>query len=268
MISRQQIIAVIAACIFASGAVESLVPPSSPSQGQRHHQFPSSLSIKSPTTSVARASDFSTPASSRYHIPTRSSAAAITSLSATSLDLSSSEIDEEDTKEIGVDESPNELASSVSKFRQLKDVMWIREAMEDWTAAEFALSVEQQSEGTSPVNNDDGDQSSPAAVSTNSKKSKKRAVDYEKLMSQLTKRIEDMTCQSFEEYTPVVDDDGVLKLDENLGMGRYAYTNEERMMLMEYVQRIDSERRFKLCTSSFRVFDFRYNGRAVAAEHV
>jgi len=235
MISRQQIIAVIAACILAGGAVESLAPPFSPSQGQRHQQFPSSLSIQSPTTSDARASEFSTSTSSRYNIPTRSSAAAIISLSATSLDLSSSEIEEEDTKEVEADESPNELPSSVSKFRQLKDVMWIREAMEDWTAAEFALSVEQQSEGTSPVNSDDGDQSSPAAVSTSSKKSKKRAVDYEKLMSQLTKRIEDMTCQSFEEYTPVVDDDGVLKLDENLGMGRYAYTNEERMMLMERI---------------------------------
>jgi len=239
LFSRQHIIATAAIYILTGAAVESLVPPFSHSQDQRHRQFPSS-SVESPTSSCTRSVSFPTPTSFRCRIFTRSSTTASVSLSATLLDgtqLSPSEIDEDDTKEIEVDGSQNELPSSVSKFRQLKDVMWIRETLEDWTTAEFALSVEQQSDGTSLVNgnDDDGNQSSPAAPSISSRKIKKRAVDYEKLMSQLTKRIEDMTCQSFVDYTPLVDDEGVLRLDENLGMGRYAYKNEERMILMETI---------------------------------
>jgi hypothetical protein len=152
-------------------------------------------------------------------------------LFATSIDsteFSFSDIDQDDTKK-------TEVSPPVSKFRQLKDKMWVREALEDWTAAEFALSVEEQSEGMNG-NGDDGNQSSPASPSTITRKTKKRAVDYEKLMTQLTKRIEDMTCQSFIDYSPLVDDEGLLRLDENLGMGRYAYTSGERMMLMKYVQ--------------------------------
>merc|ERR1712176_70273 len=45
-------------------------------------------------------------------------------------------------------------------------------------------------------------------------------------------RIEDMTCLPFHDYKPLVDGDGALQLDENLGMGRYAYTKEERAILM------------------------------------
>jgi len=227
LFSRQQIIAAAAIFIILGAAVESLVPPFSFSQEQRHRQFPSSSLVESPASSGTRSASLSIHTSAQCRILARSSTIAITSLFATSIKkkkISSSEIDD----------IQNELPSSVSNFRQLKDIMWIRETLEDLTTAEFALSLEQQSDGASSVNGngDDGNQSSPAAPSSNSWKTKKRAVDYEKLMSQLTKRIEDMTCQSFVDYTPLMDDEGVLRLDENLGMGRYAYTNKERVMLM------------------------------------
>lgn len=231
LLSRQHIVAAAAIFILIGATVESLVPPFSPSKDQRHRQFPST-SVESPTSSVTQPASFSTPNSSRCRILTKSRATASTSLFATSLDSSEfslSEIDEDDTKKTKMNGSQDELSSPVSKFRQLKDIMWIRETLEDWTGAEFALSVEQQSEGVN------GNQSSPAARSTITRKTKKRAVDYEKLMTQLTKRIEDMTCQSFIDYAPLVDDEGVLRLDENLGMGRYAYTHGERMMLMKRI---------------------------------
>jgi hypothetical protein len=121
-------------------------------------------------------------------------------------------------------------SSPVSKFRQLKDVMWIRETLEDWTAAEFAVSIEQQSEG-STVNG-----KTSAVPSNPPSNAKKRAVDYEKLLSQLTKRVEDMTCHTLVKNEFTLNDDGLLELDENLGMGRYSYSNEERMVLLGYVQ--------------------------------
>jgi len=117
-------------------------------------------------------------------------------------------------------------SSPVSKFRQLKDVMWIRETLEDWTNAEFAVSIEQQSEG-STVNG-----STSAVPSNPPSNAKKRAVDYEKLLSQLTKRVEDMFCHTLVENEFTLNDDGLVELDENIGMGRYSYSNEERMVLL------------------------------------
>lgn len=193
---RQMALATIMFILYGPSA-ESLVPPVS--LNQRHAQFPS---VVVETTRPNRSS----------------SARSNTLLMAVSLEgtkFPETDDADDDSKDSKLN-NPQTTGNDVSKFRQLKDVMWIREALEDWTAAEFALSVEQQ------------------AALDDSKK-KKRAVDYEKLMTQLTKRIEDMTCQSFVDYTPLMDDEGVLKLDENLGMGRYAYTSDERMDLMEYV---------------------------------
>ena len=98
---------------------------------------------------------------------------------------------------------------SVSRFRQLKDVMWVREAVEDVTAAKFACSVE-----------------SSAVEEANNKR--KRAVDYEKLLSQLDRRVGDMLCRTPEELNgsePIVD-------KEN-GMGRFVYSQEERVELLK-----------------------------------
>jgi len=195
---RRQITLATAIFILYGPTAESLVPPLSINQ-RRHAQFPSVVETMKATP----------PSSAR----TSNTLLMAVSLEGTKLPETDDADDGDDSKDMT---KLDTTGDDVSKFRQLKDVMWIREALEDWTAAEFALSVEQQ------------------AALDDSKK-KKRAVDYEKLMTQLTKRIEDMTCQSFVDYTPLVDDEGVLKLDANLGMGRYAYTSDERMDLMEKI---------------------------------
>jgi hypothetical protein len=154
---------------------------------------------------------------------------------------------------------------SPSKFRQLKDLMWVRETLEDLTAAEFALSVEQSESSSSTtttsivngMSNGDGGftqnqsqkQRTPRTAPLPRKK--KRAVDYEKLLSQLTKRIEDMTYEPFakerEEEGKLDVEDGEEKvsvsfvqkeytvpvLDDNRGMGRFAYSSKERAVLLE-----------------------------------
>ncbi|KAG7356901.1 LETM1-like protein [Nitzschia inconspicua] len=157
------------------------------------------------------------------------------------------------------------LPPSVSKFRKLKDLMWVRECLEDLTAAEFALSVEQQLEADTTTSRGDssnsgginGRSSAGAAMATalpSQQRRKKRAVDYEKLLSQLTKRIEDMTCQPFVEMidekvdvitsesndkvdqpkkTSVTIELDVTVLQSDRGMGRYAYSSEERSILLQ-----------------------------------
>jgi hypothetical protein len=145
---------------------------------------------------------------------------------------------------------------TVSKFRQLKDVMWVRECLEDLTAAEFALSVEEQSESSilrdtsNTINGSDQNLSTKRPVPSPQQqlpRKKKRAVDYEKLLSQLTKRIEDMTCDSFVwkgeaqmkvenqktgDGTRIVTYD-IPILEKDRGMGRYAYSGDERVLLLE-----------------------------------
>ena len=237
---QQIIVAAATILILTSTIVESLIAPFSPSCHQRNQMISSVDSLASQRTPRVKPSN--SVSSVQLPVSRRTSTAASTVLFATSLgdtQMSSSELEEEDVGKKEADDIQNELSSSVSKFRQLKDVMWIRETLEDWTAAEFALSVERQSEGASNANGkgDDGNLSSLAAASNSSRKeTKKRAVDYEKLLSQITKRIEDMTCQPFVEDSDLVDEKGMLQMDEKSGMGRYAYTNEERMMLMEYVE--------------------------------
>ena len=99
--------------------------------------------------------------------------------------------------------------SPVSKFRKLKDIMWIREAVEDLTAAEFACSVD--------------------SPERQSEKKQKRAVDYEKLLSQLDRRVSDMVCQSVDELE-LSEEEPVL--DKNQGMGRYVYSDNQRSALL------------------------------------
>lgn len=215
-------IAIASAILFITSTtcVVSFSTPFSPSHGQRCPGCSvSPSSVDSFMTNSARSSNS---VHSEFQTSARSKNLAKTSLAAVSMDgteVSASDLDDEE-------ENPKEVIAmnDVSKFRQLKDVMWIREALEDVTAAEFALSVEYQAEVSS--------QESP---STASRKTKKRAVDYEKLLGQLTKRIEDMTCQTFSDKHDLSDEEETFKLEPNLGMGRYAYSNEERLMLMEKI---------------------------------
>mmetsp|Transcript_23516 Transcript_23516/g.66950 ORF Transcript_23516/g.66950 Transcript_23516/m.66950 type:complete len:662 (+) Transcript_23516:8-1993(+) len=106
----------------------------------------------------------------------------------------------------------------VSKFRKLKDIMWIREAVEDVTAAEFACSVEGSSEGEKDAS---------------LRRKRKRAVDYEKMLSNLDRRVQDMIPGFIGADDDVGDEIG--KLDKNKGMGRFAYTPEQRAELLRQV---------------------------------
>ena len=239
---KQQMI-VLAAMMFLfpsiSTTVESFAVPFSPSREQQQQYF-SSSSLQIYHDSVeftrTRSARYLTPTSSIFRTSsTRTRNNTGTTLLATSFrntKLSSSEQDEGKTKEEVGSQSEQSLGvdASVSKFRKLKDIMWIRETLEDWTAAEFALSVEQQSEGNVSGNEDRS--SSSTVLSTPPRKAKKRTVDYEKLLSQLTKRVEDMTCEAFVEDMLSVDGCGHVQLNENRGMGRYAYSKEERAILM------------------------------------
>lgn len=91
--------------------------------------------------------------------------------------------------------------------------MWVRECREDLTAAEFALSVE----------------------SVDSERKRKRAVDYEKLSIQLSKRLFDMGC-TFDSAGDAGSDQPVsCSLDEGLGAASMVYSVEQRTALMEQI---------------------------------
>lgn len=107
-------------------------------------------------------------------------------------------------------ESPDPINTLSTRLARLKDLMWARECREDLTAAEFALSVEE---------------------SDNERK--KRAVDYEKLSIQLSKRLFDMGC-SFEN---IEDDQPFLctLTDEHLGTGSMVYNLEQRNTILERI---------------------------------
>eukprot|EP00529_Nitzschia_sp_RCC80_P009350 CAMPEP_0113477032 /NCGR_PEP_ID=MMETSP0014_2-20120614/19990_1 /TAXON_ID=2857 /ORGANISM="Nitzschia sp." /LENGTH=797 /DNA_ID=CAMNT_0000370097 /DNA_START=561 /DNA_END=2954 /DNA_ORIENTATION=+ /assembly_acc=CAM_ASM_000159 len=185
-----------------------------------------------------------------------------------------------------VSSSSSSSEETVSKFRQLKDIMWIRETLEDLTAAEFALSVESETATTSTTMEGSSFSSSSSSSSSSAQqlesgslsssgssnsssssiaRKKKRAVDYEKLLGQLTTRVEDMTCEMLIEAEDMVtddensnnnDDDGEatakkttgskstisvaatsmpLELKENKGMGRFVYSEDQREALLERI---------------------------------
>lgn len=117
-----------------------------------------------------------------------------------------------------------------SKLRTLKDRMWVREALEDLTAAEFACSLASFPDAS----NEDG-------------KKKKSAVDFENILSKLEKRIEDMcvisgeddkTCiAAFPLYKELDEESESSKkqcwsLKENFGMASLTYTDEQRRALV------------------------------------
>lgn len=133
-----------------------------------------------------------------------------------------------DVSDSSINGSFNTSAAIVSKLRRLKDTMWIREALEDLTAAEFACNVE-------AANTDDEESAIPTSNSPNPLKSlkKNRAVDYEKLVSQLDRRIQDLG------YSEHLDDrkaDFTLNLDYVLtpqqGRGVLTYTEAQRNSLL------------------------------------
>jgi hypothetical protein len=98
-----------------------------------------------------------------------------------------------------------------SKFRRLKDMMWIRETLEDLTAAEFACKVE-----------------AAGAGQADSGTKRKRAVDYEKMLGRLNGRIRDMVCYDADEINgnePII--------IQGKGMGRIVYTHQQRDVMFK-----------------------------------
>jgi hypothetical protein len=101
-----------------------------------------------------------------------------------------------------------------TRLARLKDLMWVRECREDLTAAEFALSVE----------------------SSDSLRKKKRAVDYEKLSLQLSKRLYDMGC-TFATTSNTSEDDQpfACSLDQESGAANMVYSMEQRNVLLDRI---------------------------------
>ena len=135
-----------------------------------------------------------------------------------------------------------------SKLRTLKDRMWVREALEDLTAAEFACSLAAPSSNT-------------ATTISNNEKKKKSTLDYENILSKLENRIDDMCVINQatddentntnnnnciyvsypENYGDNICDDNdetkngqntCYSLKKNSGMGRVTYTDEQRISLL------------------------------------
>jgi hypothetical protein len=111
-----------------------------------------------------------------------------------------------------------------SKLKQLKDLMWVRETLEDCTAGEFACTVELQQQG--------GGQDEQSR-----RQRRKRAVDYGKLLARLNRRLRDIGCL-------MTSDDGTegsavlqCRLQAKIGMGALTYTGEQRGALLDRILR-------------------------------
>ena len=127
-----------------------------------------------------------------------------------------------------------------SKLSTLKDRMWVREALEDLTAAEFACSIAASTSS-----------GSDSATGTGTGKKNKRAVDFDNILTKLEKRIEDMCVivsaserdESCLVSYPLSNGDLVSEgdgerekscwvLKKNFGMGSVTYTDEQRNVLV------------------------------------
>ena len=123
------------------------------------------------------------------------------------------------------------------KLRQLKDRMWVRETLEDLTAAEFASSLS--------IENAESSGGASKAI-------RKRAVDFDNVLNKLDARIEEMCVLTSEEISKemnqtchvldrrVVGEEGKMTIEntcfslaENIGMGSVVYTTEQREALLK-----------------------------------
>jgi hypothetical protein len=130
--------------------------------------------------------------------------------------------------------------SAASKLRQLKDRMWVREALEDLTAAEFASSLTVE------------DTQATASSTGENQSNRKRAVDFENVLNKLDARIEEMcvvtsqeiskqmnqTCHIIERRMPGSEGNTTIQnmcysLAENIGMGSVVYNTEQREALLK-----------------------------------
>lgn len=141
---------------------------------------------------------------------------------------------------------------TTSKLRQLKDRMWVRETLEDITAAEFASSLSVEEEIESPNNNKNSKQKI-----WEGKKKKTRAVDFDNILNKLDLRIEEMcvltspeiakemnqTCHILNKVVKVETMDGKFSgetiienacysLADSMGTGSAVYTQNQREALL------------------------------------
>lgn len=108
------------------------------------------------------------------------------------------------------------IPTNENRVRRLRDFMWIRETLEDLTAAEFAINLDQ--------------------AATDASKRRKRAVDYDNLLSKLNRRMRDLSCERGSEDSC----DEFDKITPGKGMGCTVYSDQERENLFD---RISSTRR-------------------------
>ena len=156
-------------------------------------------------------------------------------LARVSASIISSKTDEESPRKAEQSTPTDQKAKTDTKgptrLRRLKDLVWIRETLEDLTAAEFACSVEAH-EGEVP----------PEGQEQMAQKRRKRAVDYDKLLSQLNRRIQDLGCDFSSQPAPPSNSDKKVEpltcvLQPEIGMGTTAYSEDQRRLLLERLVR-------------------------------
>lgn len=152
-----------------------------------------------------------------------------------------------------------EDAIQCTKLRRIKDRMWVREALEDITAAEFACSLasvtsydafdNNYSNNNDNDSNDDDDTNESGLRAIISPK-KKRAVDFENLLVELDRRVEEMCVRTTYDDAST---NGLVcypldhtlssdikpnpntecwNLKDNVGMGSVTYTRDQRDALI------------------------------------
>ena len=164
--------------------------------------------------------------------------------------IDNSKTDEDET-EMAKEQRRRQLSQPPpqSKLRQLKDRMWVREALEDLTAADFAASLEQAAAAAAEAAA--ADEADKDEVARRKKKNEKRAVDVENILSKLDRRVEEMcvlstygdtsgstlACypmDSMEAASPLTMEEGnkCYALKQGEGMGSVVYTDEQRDALL------------------------------------
>mmetsp|Transcript_431 Transcript_431/g.664 ORF Transcript_431/g.664 Transcript_431/m.664 type:complete len:629 (-) Transcript_431:84-1970(-) len=126
-------------------------------------------------------------------------------------------VSDEDTRQSadasGGSGAPKLQSASFSRVRRLRDLMWVRETQEDLTAAEFAINLD-------------------SMVPGDSKQKRKRAVDYDNLLTKLNRRILDLGCEPQQEDCQL---EQIVEVVPGKGMGCIAYSDQQRDALFNRI---------------------------------
>lgn len=115
-----------------------------------------------------------------------------------------------------------DIESASTKLQRLKDLMWSRETSEDLTAAEFACRVE-------------------TTTLDSRRKYRRRAVDFDKLLTQLHNRLSDLGCDMTVAQVANDTEPFHFAVETGEGMGSLIYSNEERNELVRRIWRTRSQ---------------------------